>query len=1203
MQQARIKKLIVRNDEKLKNDIETPHGAGDAGRHTNTAEAKPCMTYDEICKTLAPLAPRSVIKVTWNQAQKSGEWFGWVYEPRRRSGRKEWDVEYRIVDDDGDIASVTAWLPPRDTSIKVARIEAVEQMPGRPSELKSKQPSERQPQRQEQAQSEAHLQDPFLAPVTQQLQGLPPSYGDFLASAQTRQASPPTYADFVASGQQTIITQIEEVVQNATSPATSEDTHDDGGRADFEAYAQRNRGNQAATTETAARPSQADNSISPERPSARPREGPKSWGTGARARAECDSRAALGTFTATSQQLQRVSTTNNVRRDSGMVQEAESNTAPSSQTRSGGIDQERTRGGAPEISQHSRFGELPTCGRYPGIPNENKEAKAMEMGHGAKVCRNNCRSIQAVPDVSTRCNNDPIGDIRGMAASVPRFFDKSIRGTPNNTKSSHARSDSQGSSDVNRCRSSESPGARLDCLGPDRRRLKAEKQRCPDTSERHHSDIPKRKNNSEAGTIFSPLDNTGGVETLIRRPADGQILQDNSGRSVRGPEKSRQGTLKSVSAKGIAPGDGSGGNNRRNTVAVQRTQKCINASSLSDVGYGRGTQEVRHESRGTFAGVGVNDKENESNGKSMATTSAPRFLRFLGKEAPSWKEIDPQRSEEKTKMPLHAKDVSGTIKVEQVLKMARDPRLKKLAEESLKWLSDTERYEKMIRGGALHRSKPRWSFDDTQTEILLKLAKYEVGPSVLGGRAFTVPEERPKGWRLRPVLEPFINDLFTEVPTVKFLSRAQRHTLYRRANWAATIDFSSYYDQFLLQPEVRKYFGTGKYRARTLPMGFRAACAVAQATTWVICEIDDRFPNVIVISYIDNVCILGKSREETEAAMKYVLERCKNVGIVVNEDETTLSQRFEFVGEVIDLRAKKVSLSEKTVRKMFAVNKALEDCKEQTDDEFVNTEWSCRRAAAAIGIAIYGSAVQGKKLASNFFVLRYLATLARLQTWEAKAPPMTKATFSTLHQWIRSMMANKDCDLWYEDSREPDFELVTDASEFGWAACAVKSSEVQVSAGQWTAQDRQRINVASSVHTEPEGIWRGLCMTVAKETRKVLIVTDHMPIVLSGTRGHAKCFVYNELLKKLEAAFSGVRFEWAHIEGARNPMDGMSRASLDKRAENLAIQEAKELANVMRDKRERENGRTGTPFSEWLPTALNPLKKCKQFSPSLLSSF
>ena len=97
--------------------------------------------------------------------------------------------------------------------------------------------------------------------------------------------------------------------------------------------------------------------------------------------------------------------------------------------------------------------------------------------------------------------------------------------------------------------------------------------------------------------------------------------------------------------------------------------------------------------------------------------------------------------------------------------------------------------------------------------------------------------------------------------------------------------------------------------------------------------------------------------------------------------------------------------------------------------------------------------------------------------------------------------------------------------------------------GAWPTHYQERAQ--SSVFAEPEAIYLACLRFVRPEDRFVRIFTDHSPVVFANRAGYAKGFYPNELLRRLQERFKGVRFEILHVKGEHNPADHTSRLGGD----------------------------------------------------------
>jgi hypothetical protein len=243
-----------------------------------------------------------------------------------------------------------------------------------------------------------------------------------------------------------------------------------------------------------------------------------------------------------------------------------------------------------------------------------------------------------------------------------------------------------------------------------------------------------------------------------------------------------------------------------------------------------------------------------------------------------------------------------------------------------------------------------------------------------------------------------------------------------------------------------------------------------------------------------------------------------------------------------------------------------------------------------IGLAIYANEVRGGSLVTHFFILRLLAALARANSWNARSIPIPRSTWSSLLGWIESMVSNQPQPLCRPILNGKKMSIVTDASEFGWAACSMKGVHGQVEsiAEQWRDDDYVSTNLEQSVNSEPEGIWRAVCRFVTADVTEVMILTDHLPMVFAGKKGYASCFTYNRLLERLRKSFPRVTFHFAHVPGSLNPVDKMSRG--DSSPEQTNAELSAFFAQAQNDNRENGDAGKEFPVREFLLTALNPLR-------------
>ena len=88
---------------------------------------------DAICETLRHVPYGGVVSVTWRYSDHRNDpttWHARVFDAQGRGRRRRWPVEYRLIDEDGDVATSAAILPP-GPDVEILRIARVDEMPDR----------------------------------------------------------------------------------------------------------------------------------------------------------------------------------------------------------------------------------------------------------------------------------------------------------------------------------------------------------------------------------------------------------------------------------------------------------------------------------------------------------------------------------------------------------------------------------------------------------------------------------------------------------------------------------------------------------------------------------------------------------------------------------------------------------------------------------------------------------------------------------------------------------------------------------------------------------------------------------------------------------------------------------------------------------------------------------------------------------------
>jgi hypothetical protein len=395
-----------------------------------------------------------------------------------------------------------------------------------------------------------------------------------------------------------------------------------------------------------------------------------------------------------------------------------------------------------------------------------------------------------------------------------------------------------------------------------------------------------------------------------------------------------------------------------------------------------------------------------------------------------------------------------------------------------------------------------------------------------------------------------INDVWTEVLSVVFESIRERHEAVWRGDYAITVDFKSWYDQFQLHALIRAYHtflvGSDAYRLCRLPMGQRQSVPIGHYTTLLLL---DQTVAAHTSAYIDNVRFVGSREDVINDAAVFFL-RCKAAGAQLNELDlssiTTLddarvaaaqlvASSSEWLGEHVNYHQKQVKCSDKTLQKVRITWAA-------------RASWSWQTMAAHFSLLFYASSTLGLSLAPFFGALRYYRRASSLLSdcparWGERANPLLPHELDALDRWTQSVLANVARRV-PNPGAPVDYVVVTDASAWGWGALVYDASSgcVRVHQHEW---DDAFTGRAQSTRAEPEAIWRALCKTLSADVRcRVLVLTDNSPAVAALTAGYSPSFDLNAIVGRVRASFPLVDLMVVHVPGKTNPSDPLSRGGV-----------------------------------------------------------
>lgn len=539
----------------------------------------------------------------------------------------------------------------------------------------------------------------------------------------------------------------------------------------------------------------------------------------------------------------------------------------------------------------------------------------------------------------------------------------------------------------------------------------------------------------------------------------------------------------------------------------------------------------------------------------MTSAATPRFVLFSGVEAPKASDLS-DRPRGSGTAPLHAKaDAVATIRLQELAALSMHDDRREQLRDALRWLGCPALYEELAaRAAALRcprQSRPsRLSAADINMLLAIRRVVH-CDCTEASSNVFTVFEAAKH--RRRLIVEPMLNDVIYDSDVGRVV--LPRNALIRRmANrrYFAQFDAKSYYDQFELAPEIRKYFGMGGrgLASACLPMGFRPACFVAQATSEALLSFD--MVGVEACCYIDNFFFCSDSKDDLVNACRTFLDRCATVGVVLNSTDIAISEQFDALGEHfrVDVATRARNDGNGTVElASTAIDKidlALGTLAYQDRENI-----SFRRCAAIFGIAFYGSRVLSSPPSYAFNALRfYREVIAGTVNWSAAAPRIVGTARYELESWLRILRCNHSVSLAEVDmATAPDVEIFTDASAWGWGATAMRGGVAAQQSVPWTNAESSLWDCTSSVAAEPLALVNGVAANVRTSDRLVRLHTDHLPLVYALRRGYGKALSYNSCVVALQRLFPQARFVVEFVPGVSNPADRLSRGFWDWREE------------------------------------------------------
>ena len=177
-----------------------------------------------------------------------------------------------------------------------------------------------------------------------------------------------------------------------------------------------------------------------------------------------------------------------------------------------------------------------------------------------------------------------------------------------------------------------------------------------------------------------------------------------------------------------------------------------------------------------------------------------------------------------------------------------------------------------------------------------------------------------------------------------------------------------------------------------------------------------------IIMYIDDILIVGATRDECRRSVSAVLTMLEELGAVVNKAKCSLtpSQSLEYLGFLIDSKAMTLTAPERKISNLVkGLKKAL------------RRPSSARDLASLLGkLNSLADAMLPVRVHTSALHQQQLRLLAKTKSWDHTSP-LPQAAIDDAQWWLRNLRSlNGRCII----PPKTDLTAATDASDFGWGA-------------------------------------------------------------------------------------------------------------------------------------------------------------------------
>lgn len=358
-------------------------------------------------------------------------------------------------------------------------------------------------------------------------------------------------------------------------------------------------------------------------------------------------------------------------------------------------------------------------------------------------------------------------------------------------------------------------------------------------------------------------------------------------------------------------------------------------------------------------------------------------------------------------------------------------------------------------------------------------------------------------------------------------------SLLSEGYYMASVDLRDAYYTVPVHYDSRKYLRFNwkgqLWQFRALPNGLTSAPRLfTKVLKPILASL--RSSGHLVLAYLDDTIIIGKSRAATLQAVQATVKIFSRLGFIIHPEKSVLEprQELEFLGYQLNTATMKISLP----------NSKSADIKDACIDLYNDSKPTIRKVAKIIGkiVATFPAAqygplhyrkmeiekIEALKIKGHFDRPMYLSDEARIE----------------LKWWIENVSR-----VWNPICREnPSTELRTDASGQGWGATDLTSN----AGGRWNAQELEHAqsNEINFLETLAAGLGLKAFCSQMRNTHVLLRLDNSTAVAYINNMGGVKSRACNEMAIQIWN-WCSERNIWitaAHLAGSKNvEADFMSR--------------------------------------------------------------